>query len=75
MPKQDRTVTINIEGYGEIEITRPKKLTPETFLDAVADTVAKTVTLLSPQYQGERFHPALGKGGHVERRSDQEAAT
>lgn len=75
MSKEDREITIHIAEYGDITVMRPKKLNKATFLDAIADTVGKVLTLTSPQVQGERFHPALGKGGHVERRADQETAS
>ncbi len=57
-------LTVDVEGYGEIKVRRPKEFTEDTFDDGVAEAVAKVMNLLRPGKQRKRFHPVLGLGGY-----------
>ncbi len=58
-------ITVTVDGYGVIKVKKPKKLTRATAADMVGKAVAETLSLVSPRTQGERFHPALGRGGYL----------
>ena len=51
-------ITVSIDGYGVVKIKRPRKYTPDTYADGIADAVAKTMTLVTTP--PARFHPAIG---------------
>lgn len=57
-------VTVTIQGYGVVKVKKPKKLTRGSAADMVGEAVAKTMDLVDPRTQRDRFHPALGKGGY-----------
>ena len=59
-------LTINIDGYGEITIKKPKEYNEETFSDAAGEVAAKVMNLVSPRKQRKRFHPVLGLGGYAD---------
>ncbi len=52
-------VTIHVHGYGIIKVKRPKRYDDESFSDALAMTVKKTMNLVDPRAEG-RFHPVYG---------------
>lgn len=52
-------LTITIDGYGTVKVRRPKPLNRDSFDDAVAEAVAKTMQLVTNPSRG--FHPALGR--------------
>ncbi|MCZ4066443.1 hypothetical protein O1W71_02015 [Microbacterium sp. H37-C3] len=58
-----KSITITVEGYGTIKVRRPRHV--DEAVDAVADAVAQTMQLVDPRTQGERFHPVLGRSGHL----------
>jgi hypothetical protein len=59
-------LTLHVEGYGEVVVKIPKKLTRNKVNNAIGSAVAQTMQLASPRKQAARFHPVLGFGGHVD---------
>lgn len=60
---------VHVQGYGSITVERSELETDDQFSDFVGGVVAKVMTLVDPQTQKERFHPALGIGGYEARNS------
>lgn len=58
-----KPVRVNVEGFGTVFISRPKKYTKATYADGVAEAVATTLGLIVDRDRTS-FHPVLGRGGY-----------
>jgi len=54
---------VSIQGYGDVIVKRPRKITKAVFADTIGDAIAQTCQLIVP-VGNDSFHPVLGKGGY-----------